>query len=184
MIFSPTNNKTILSIYNIIWDVFIGFSSFIIFFGIFIKFFYNSYEELLLKTYIIDALSNYSKIISNIKTLNLILNLTNIINSDKTNAELDKDIATNDEIINSYNAYYDNLLLYVIGGVIGFFLLILLIPVLIGFISYKYINFKYIIINFILHLILIVAFETIIMLGLLPLNNPLHIYNFFNGAGV
>jgi hypothetical protein len=185
MFFKSTQNQTILSIYYILWDIFITFSAFILFFGIFIKVFFVMYEDFLIKKYIYNALSYYLDVFINLKGFNLMTKFINknLLNKEKL-PELEAESAKTQDEVNSYNAKYDNLLLFIIGGLIIAFLFLLLLPVLLGFISSEHLNFKYIGLNFIIHLIFIVIFEIIILFGLLPLYNPINLYNYFDGAGL
>ncbi len=52
MLLEPITNKSGLRIYYGLWEIFIGFSSFIIFFGIFIKYYFHDLEERLMQGYI------------------------------------------------------------------------------------------------------------------------------------
>lgn len=181
MIFKPTINKTILNIYNILWNIFCGFASFVLFFCIFATVLYNKYEEFLISKYITDAFSPYINNIRTIKELKIGFAVLPLFTKN-TIQELQKEVEAQDKIINKNNKYYDNILVLIIVGIIVFFLLILIVPLLIGFISYKDVNLIYIGLNFMLNLILIVSFTILLLLYLIPLLNPIRLYNFFTYA--
>jgi hypothetical protein len=171
-IINPTNNKTIITVYYSLWEIFTGISSFIIFFGFFIKFYFHDLENTLLNGYISKSLAFYKPIIDKLDTFNIFRNNINqIIDLDKLNKELKE----TDVEINNYNSEYDNLLLKFVALVLLIFAAILFLPVILGLISYEHINWTYVLTNLVLHLILIIIFEIILLYIIIPINNPIHI---------
>ena len=117
-IINPTNNKTIITVYYSLWEIFTGISSFIIFFGFFIKFYFHDLENTLLNGYISKSLAFYKPIIDKLDTFNIFRNNINqIIDLDKLNKELKE----TDVEINNYNSEYDNLLLKFVALVLLLF---------------------------------------------------------------
>ena len=74
MLLEPIKNKSALKIYYGLWEILIGFGSFIIFFGLFMKFYFHSLEDKMISNYIKSSISFYKPIIN-------ILNQYNILNS-------------------------------------------------------------------------------------------------------
>ena len=180
MLLNPTQNSFILNSYDVLLNVFIGFASFILFFSIFNKAFFNQYIRALIQKYISDTLSNYVNIFSILNEFNLlsnVLNLFGVIQNIQTTA------AKEESIVQSNNAYYDNLLLGIMGVLIGGFLLLLLLPVVLGFIPLNMLNWKYILISLVVNIGFIISFECVFLLVIIFLNNPLNLTPFFNALG-
>jgi hypothetical protein len=175
-IITPTNNKIIISIYYTLWEIVIGISSFIIFFGLFIKFFFHDLEETLMRGYINNSVSFYKPLINKMDSFNIFRdNINKLVDINKLNKELEARETETQE----FNAEYDNMLLKYVGIIILIFLGILFIPVILGFISYEHINWTYILCNFALHIILIIIFEIILLYYIIPINNPINISQVF-----
>lgn len=171
-IINPTNNKTVIRVYYALWEIFAGIGSFIIFFGLFIKFYFHDLENTLMNGYIKKSLAFYKPVIDKLDSFNIFRNNINkIIDINKLNKELNE---TEDEV-NKYNAEYDNLLLKFIAGILLVFVAILFLPVIVGFIPYEHINWTYVLTNIALHLILIIIFEIALLYIIIPINNPIHI---------
>jgi large-conductance mechanosensitive channel len=178
MLFNPVNNKIALSIYNILWEVFIGFGTFIIFFGIFIKYYFNELEDNLMKNYINNSISFYKPLFSKINQTNIFKdNINKIVNVNQLNIEVNQ----KEEEVKQYNMKYDNLLIKIINYILIGFIVLLLLPILLGIIPLEYVNLKYISISFIVHLVLVSIFELILLNIIIPINNPIEIYTLFNG---
>jgi len=181
MLLEPITNKFGLKIYYGLWEIFIGFGSFIIFFGIFIKYYFNSLEESLMNQYIKSSMSFYKPLINILNQYGLFNKLIDKL-LDKDN--LNKNMAIEDENIKNYNAEYDNLLLKIIAYILIGFLIILFLPVLIGLIPLKEINWNYIGLSFLLHIVLIVIFEIALLYFIIPINNPVELYKLFDDIDI
>jgi len=178
MLFNPTENKLALRIYAILWEIFIGFCAFILFFGIFIKYYFHSLEENLLKSYIRKSLSFYKPIIKELNRFEILSKgISDLINID----DFTKDVEIHEKEILDYNSNYDNLLIKYIIYSFLIFLGVLILPILLGIISVSHINLKYIATSFILHIILVSIFEYILLWHIIPINNPIKIFNLFEG---
>ena len=177
----PITDKLGLRLYYGFWEIFIGFGSFIIFFGIFIKYYFNSLEETLMSGYIKSSISFYKPLINILNQYNLFSTLLNEY-LDKDN--FNKNLAIENEKINHFNAEYDNLLLKIIAYILVGFLIILFLPVIIGLIPFREINWKYIGISFLLHIVLIIIFEITLLYYIIPLNNPIELYKLFTNISI
>jgi len=60
-----------------------------------------------------------------------------------------------------------------------FFLLLLIVPIIFGVVSYKHLNFKKIIFTYLLELTLLVCFELILFLVIFKYCNPVRLYKIF-----
>lgn len=179
MLFTPTNNKLILSIYNILWEVFIGFGAFIIFFGIFIKYYFNDYEDNLMKGYIKNSTTFYKPLVNTLNYGNIIKNnIEQAVDVKKLNAEAD----AREMEVRQHNAQYDDLLMKIIIWILICFIAVLVLPLLLGIISLDYVNWKYIGTSFAIHLILVAIFESILLYIIIPINNPIEIFSLFDGV--
>ena len=179
MLFTSTNNKLVLTIYDILWEVFIGFGAFIIFFGIFIKYYFNDYEDNLMKGYIKNSTTFYKPLVNT-------LNYGNII---KNNSEQAVDVKKlNDEAnareieVRQNNIQYDDLLMKIIIWILIIFIAVLVLPLLLGIIAFDYVNWKYIGTSFTIHLIFVAIFEYILLYIIIPINNPIEIFRLFDGV--
>ena len=126
--------------------------------------------------YIKSSISFYKPLINFINQYGLFNKLIDKY-IDKNN--FNKNMAIEDEIIKNYNAEYDNLLLKIIAYILGGFLIILLLPVLIGLIPFREINWKYIGLSFLLHIVLIIIFEIALLYYIIPINNPIELNKLF-----
>ena len=77
MLLEPIKNQLALNIYYGLWEVFIGIGSFIIFFGIFIKYYFNSLEESLMSGYVKSSMSFYKPLINILNQYSLFNKLVN-----------------------------------------------------------------------------------------------------------
>lgn len=177
----PITDKFGLRIYYGLWEIFIGFGSFIIFFGIFIKYYFHSLEESLMSGYIKSSLSFYKPLINILNQYSL---FNTVLNKHLDKDNFNKNLAIEEEKIKHYNAEYDNLLLKIIAYILVGFLIILFLPVLIGFIHFREINWKYIGLNFLLHIVLIIIFEITLLYYIIPLNNPIELYKLFDNISI
>jgi hypothetical protein len=166
MLFSKTNNKTLLSIFTILVEVLIGFSTFAIFFGIFMICIMTNYESITFykigKTYMDNT--------PQIKQL---------INNNPDIKDLQKNVSINETAVNSHNAIYDNKLIYIIVFMIICLLCVIILPLLLGIIRLEQINFSYILVSTILHVVLIVGFELLFLLFIITYINPVKLYLIF-----
>jgi len=181
MLLEPITNKSVLRIYYGLWEIFIGFGAFIVFFGIFIKYYFHDLEERLMNGYIKSSVSFYKPLIN-------ILNQNGIF-SKLIKEHLDKDdfhktMAIEDEKIKNHNAEYDNLLMKIIAYILVGYLIILFLPVLIGLIPIREINWNYIGISFFLHIVLIVIFEVALLYFIIPIHNPIELHKLFDDIGI
>jgi hypothetical protein len=166
-------NKT-LNLFSIFSEVLIGFSTFAIFFAIFMIYYFTDHEVALLGNFIKTSTSYY---VNDIISDNLKIN--KIINSSSKIKELKRNIEINEKEVDEHNAPYDRKLLYIIFGMIICLLLLLIIPVLLGIIKLEQINFKYIGISLLLHIIIIVGFEILFLVVIISYINPVKLYNVF-----
>lgn len=181
MILESHPSKLGLRIYYGLWEVFIGFGSFIIFFGIFIKYYFHSLEESLMDGYIKSSISFYKPLLNVLNQYNL---FSKLINEKIDIDNLNKEIATEEEYIKTHNTEYDNLLLKIIAYVLIGFLIILFLPVLFGIIPFSAINWIYIGLNFLLHIVLIIIFEVALLYYIIPINNPIELHKLFDNIGI
>ena len=180
MLLEPVVNKLGLKIYYGLWEIFIGFGSFIIFFGVFIKYYFDSFEESLMNGYIKSSVSFYKPLI---KILNQYGMFSKLIDERLEKDNFNKKIAIEDEKIKNHNDEYDNLLLKIIAYILVGFLIILFLPVLIGLIPFRAINWKYIGLSLLLHIVLIIIFEIALLYYIIPINNPIELHKLFDNIG-
>lgn len=159
-----------------LWEIFVGISSFIIFFGIFIKFYFDNLEDTLMSGYIKNSVAFYKPLIEKLDSFNLLKNNVNKLIDIK---KLNESVQEAEKETREYNSYYDNQLLKLVGTIILIFLAVLFLPVLLGIISYREINWTYILINFALHIVLIIIFEIILLYIIVPIYNPIEIHPIF-----
>ena len=179
MLFNKTNNNLVLTAFNVLTEVLIGFSTFSLFFGVFMNNFFTKYEVKLLGEFIKQSVSFY-KSDNNNNNSNTLKNKLNQLISKNTNIkQLKKDVATNEEEVNAYNKPYDNKLMYIILIMIFSLLGILLLPILTGLIRFEQISFKYIGFSILLHIILIIGFELLFLLYIITFINPVKLYSVF-----
>ena len=172
MLYSQSTNKTFIYVYQILIEVFIGFAAFVLFFGVFANYIYIKYFMYEFKKNLLKAISFYE-----INTKNTELSLPNLSNqviefiSDKEKVNIDEKTK---KIINNF--------IGLIIGVIIVFLILIFIPIIIGLVPFNAIDFKFIIINFLIHIVAIVVFETILLLFVLPYFNIVSIEDSINTA--
>jgi hypothetical protein len=181
MLLEPITNKFGLRIYYGLWEIFIGFGSFIIFFGIFIKYYFDSLEESLMNGYIKSSVSFYKPLINILNQYGL---FSKLIKEYLEKDNFYKTMAIEDEHIKNHNAKYDNLLLKIIAYILVGFLIILFLPVLIGLIPFREINWSYIGLSFLLHIVLIIIFEIVLLYYIIPINNPIELHTLFDNIGI
>ena len=181
MLLEPIKNQLGLRIYYGLWEIFIGFGAFIVFFGIFIKYYFHDLEERLMNGYIKSSMSFYKPLINILNQYGL---FNKLIDKHLDLDNLNKNLAIEDEKINIHNVAYDNLLLKIIAYILVGFLIILFLPVLIGLIPLREINWNYIGISFLLHIVLIVIFEIALLYYIIPINNPIELHKLFDDIGV
>lgn len=195
MLIQPTTNKNIIKIYNYLCNILIPLIIFLLFFGIFIKSFFSKYETFLFTEYITNSLKPYK--ILNINNFfnelikesasNPIQNNIFILFKKNYNEQINnliqntrKKVIAKDNEIKPINDYYDNLLISVVSVLSGVFALVLIIPVLLGFISYKEINLIYLLVYFLINFAFIVPLMILLLLFIIPSFNPFKLYNFWN----
>ena len=181
MLLEPIANNSLLKIYYGLWEVFIGVGSFIIFFGIFIKYYFTSLEESLMSGYVKSSITFYKPLIN---TLNQYKLFNKLIEQQLEMTEFTKNLAEEDEAIQKHNTAFDNLLLKIIAGILIGFLFILMLPVMVGLIPFRVINWHYLGISFLLHIILIVIFEIALLYIIIPINNPIELYHLFDSITI
>ena len=175
MLFNKTNNKSIINIFNILCEVFIGFSVFGIFFGIFMTYYFTEHQTELLGNFISKSVSFYKiSITPEISTL-----LINYFINSGYKQQLQANILEDDTNVNNYNKPYDELLMKIIFGMIIVLLIIIIIPLLLGIIRLEQISFKQIGFSTILHIILIVGFELLFLLFIITYFNSVKLYSGF-----
>lgn len=175
MLFNKTNNNLVITGFNVLTEVIIGFSTFALFFGVFMNNFFTKYEVKLLGEFIKQSVSFYK---TNEKNADK-LKLNQLISKNTNIQQLEKDVATNEEEVHSYNKPYDNKLMYIIFIMIFSLLGILLLPILTGLIRFDQISFKYIGFSILLHIILIIGFELLFLLYIITFINPVKLYSVF-----
>jgi hypothetical protein len=165
------NNSNFLYIYDIILEVFICFSSFTLFFGIFMNYFFIDYEINLIINFFKESLQYYPELF--IPTKNSLFTSKDIININNQNNQ------NNINSINDNNNKLNNINILIICMLNLFFLLLLIIPIIFGVVIYKYLNLKKIIFTFLLELTLLVCFELILFLVIFKYCNPVRLYKIF-----
>ena len=179
MLFTKTNNPLAINSYNILLEIFIAFSVFSIFFGVFMSYYFTSYETHLLSNFITKGVSFY-KINDKSESNPLKPLISSLINNTANITELEKEVRDEDSRVNEHNKEYDNNLIKIIIMMISVLLLLLIIPLLLGIIRLDQIPpIKYIGLSLILHIILIVGFELIFFYGILIYINPVKLYLIF-----
>ncbi len=183
MLFNKTNNKFAINSYNILLEICIAFSVFAIFFGVFMSYYFISYETNLLSNFITKSVSFYKFddiLLSDNTQIKPIINnlITNNIGIDKK--KLEEEVRNNESVVSEHNKEYDNKLIKIIIMMISALLLLLIIPLLLGFIRLEQIlPFKYICLSLLLHIILIVGFELLFFYYILIYINPVKLYLIF-----
>ena len=165
-----TSNKN-LHIFGMFSEVLIGFSTFAIFFGIFMVYYFTDHEVVLLGNFIKQSIDFYVN-----DSVSDTLQINELINNSSKIKELKDNIAKNEKEVEQHNEPYDRKLLYIIAGMILCLLLLLIIPVLLGIIKFEHINFKYISLSILLHVILIVGFEILFLIVIISYINPVKLY--------
>jgi len=181
MLFNKTNNKLLIGSFNVLTEVIIGFSTFALFFGVFMNYFFTKYEVQLLGEFIKQSISFYKGVnnYNNDKSQTLKIKLNQLISKNQNITKLEADVAANEEEVHSYNKPYDNKLMYIILIMIFGLVGILLLPILTGLIRFDQINLKYIGFSTLLHIILIVGFELLFLLYIITFINPVKLYSVF-----
>jgi hypothetical protein len=132
------NNNSFLYFYDIIIEVFICFSSFTLFFGIFMNYFFIDYEINLIINFFKESLQYYPELF--IKTQNPLFtfkDISNINNQNNINSVND-----NNNNNNNNNNKLNNINILIICMLNLFFLLLLIVPIIFGVVSYKQLNLK------------------------------------------
>jgi len=170
---SSLNKSTSLSIFSIFVEVLIGFSTFAIFFGIFMIYYFTEHEVSLLGNFLKTNVSYY---LMNDTTINEKLQIGEIIKNSSKVKSIADNISKNEEEVNKHNAPYDRKLIYITAVMILTLLALLIIPVMLGIIKINQINFKYISVSILLHVILIVGFEILFLIVIVSYINPVKLY--------
>ena len=166
MYFLPSKNTIFINSYTILIDAFIGFTAFALFFGIFANYYYEHYLENMVLTHLREALTFYD-----INTKNTTLTNSQI----KLLEQISIDEQTN---VSKIDTIIKNNFIALISGISLFLLTLIIIPVIIGLIpiSNFNINFvKFVSINYLIHIICIIIFEVILLLGILPFFKTINI---------
>jgi hypothetical protein len=175
MLFNKTNNKNIIHIFNILCEVFIGFTVFALFFVIFMTYYFTEYQTALLGTFI-DKSVSYYKISSD---SNILLEIKNLIKKLNYKQQLETNIAHHEKEVHDHNKPYDKLLIKILLYMVFGLLLLIILPLLLGVIRLEQVNFKYIGFSIILHIILIVGFELLFLLYITTFISPVKLYTVF-----
>ena len=166
MLFSPSKNTIFINSYTILIEVFIGFTTFALFFGVFANYFYENYLEQFVLTDLEKAITFYE-----INTKHTEIKDSQIKLLEKKSIDDEIEVSKIDKIIRN------NFIGLILG--ISFFLLILIIiPIIIGLIpiSNFNINFlKFVSINYLIDIICIIIFEVILLLGIIPFFKTINI---------
>ena len=168
------NVKKTLAYYNtILIEILICFSVFAIFFGIFTNYFFNEFEENLISKFINQSVSFYKILFLTSNNEKIINKLTEDNDFIKT---LELESHLEEEKVKAHNKKYDHQFLIIIAIMILILLVICLLPMILGIVNPADLDFKYLAIKLFLHAILIVAFEMIFVLYVLPLISPIKIH--------
>lgn len=181
MLQEPAVNKLGLKIYYGLWEIFIGVGSFMIFFGVFIKYYFHSLEESMLSGYVKSSMSFYKPLINFLNQFGI---FSSFIDKHLNMNDFNKNLELEEENVKKHNAEYDNLLIKLIAYILGGFLVVLFIPILLGLISFQEINWIYIGISFLLHIILITIFEYALLYIIIPINNPIELHGLFDNLNI
>lgn len=168
MLFQATNNKRVINGFDILVEVIIGFGVFVLFFIVFMNYIFTDYQTSLLGKFIQNSLEFYKPIMpSQLKNL-----LTSQLNINK----IEQDSKANHDKVNEFNKPYDNKLILISLSMLGGLIVLAIIPVILGIVPLSHINLKFIGISLLLHLILIIGFEVVFIIGVLPFINTVKIY--------
>lgn len=160
MLFSKTNNSTFIYIYSICVDIFIGFSVFALFFGVFANYFYDTYIENKVKADLTKSLSFYK--LNNKNDISTMLQFLNLgLTKEADDDEKEFSISYNR---NQQRNKFIYLILYIIAGL---FILVSL-PLITGLIRFDYKSIKFILINYLMHIAFVIGFEFILLLCIIP----------------
>jgi len=172
MFFSPSKNTIFINSYTILIDAFIGFTAFAIFFGVFANYYYEHYLESLVLADLRKALTFYE------------INTKNTELTDSQFENLKNDSIAEEIEVSKIDTIIKNKFIALISGISFFLLILIIIPVIIGLIplSNFNINFvKFVSINYLIHIICIIIFEVILILGILPFFKTINIKNSSEG---
>ena len=169
-IYKPTTNPRILWWYHVLWDALIGFAVFSLFFGVFMNYFMMDYQVGLLGNFFKESINHYPDLKSSLKGILAEVSAEEIQKAKDNAAKEHHEVA-------QYNKKYETLFTVTISMMIIGILLILIVPVILGFIDYNEIPFKYLLFVFIAHAILILAFESMIFFGVMKILSPVKLYN-------
>jgi len=174
MLYSPTNNTKYIYIYTLLIEIFIGFTAFALFFGVFANYIYDDY----LKSKVINDLSKSLSFyqLNNIPPdIDFPPNITNLKILQNSNIYYKKKSIDDSEKNNKYRNNKRIYFIYLIVGITFILLLLLIIPLLIGIIPFSLIDFKFIGINYLIHIVFVISFEVILLLGVLPFFKSLNV---------
>jgi len=167
MLFSPTNNNTLINIYLIIIEIFIGYTAFALFFGIFANYLYEDYITYRVKNDLKKALSFYQLDTQKLESM-------------KTLISYQKKYFDSEQIqVDENNKILRNNFIYLIIGISSFLLSLIIIPLILGIIPISYVNFKFIGISYLIHIIFVISFESLILFGIFGFSKTINIFRFF-----
>jgi len=170
MLFSPTNDNTLINIYLIIIEIFIGYTAFALFFGVFANYFYEDYITYRVKNDLEKALSFYQL---DTQKLESIKTTIGIIDNPKYYIDLEQiKVDKNNKILR-------NNFIYLIIGITFFLLSLIIIPLILGIIPVSYINLKFIGVSYLIHIIFVISFESLILFGIFGFSKTINIFRFF-----
>jgi len=170
MLYLATKNDKYIYFYLILIEIFIGVNVFSMFFGIFINYFYDDYLENKVKNDMNKSLSFYK--------LNGPSWFKNDLQSENTYLKTKSKESQSD--VNNSRKDKANKFIYLILSINFFLLLLVIIPLILGIIPLKYINLKSISINYLMHIVLVIIFEVILLMCILPFIKTVNISDAFN----
>jgi hypothetical protein len=172
MLYLATKNEKYIYFYLILIEIFIGVNVFSMFFGIFINYFYDDYLENKVKNDMNKSLSFYK--LNGPSWFKNSLQYSNEYYKTKS-----KDAQSD---VNNSRKDKANKFIYIILSINFFLLLLVIIPLILGIIPLKYINLKSISINYLMHIVLVIIFEVILLMCILPFIKTVNISDAFNMA--
>ena len=175
MLFNKINSKLFITCYDILIEILIGFSTFAIFFYVFMTYYFTSYEIHLMAGFINKSISFYSIT----QSAEQKKQLQDLIQNSNEKKKIESEVKQNEDAVQKHNKVYDNKLLMIVIIMISILFLLVIVPLLLGFVRLDQLNFKYIGLSLVLHIILIVGFELLFLLVILKYINPVKLYMTF-----
>ena len=110
MLFNKINSKLFITSYDILIEILIGFSTFAIFFYVFMTYYFTSYEIHLMAGFINKSISFY-KITQTDEHKTILKNLIQDSNNKK---KIESEVKQNEDDVKKHNKVYDNKLLMIV----------------------------------------------------------------------